>query len=348
MLISVVVPVYKVEKYLNRCIDSILSQTFTDFELILVNDGSPDNCGEICDEYAKKDRRITVIHKENGGLSDARNAGIDWAFKNSNSEWITFIDSDDWIDRRYLEILFNTAVENHVDVSVCDFLRTSNFEDTDTQENFTYQKWDVTDFFVEKNLNFVVAWGKLYKKSLFEKIRYPKGKLHEDELTTYKVLFCCEGVVFIESKLYNYFINNEGIMQGKMEDIWDANKVNFLEAMEERTKYFKERKLCSALKFQKEEYLYFTYIYCKFVHRSTDDEEKQKYIHYLRKKLRKAIRQNIGYMSNFSQFHRDVYEIAYPTLSGVYWNTFGKFKIRKQKKSNEGFYAKDNGNDSII
>ena len=107
-VISVIVPVYNVEKYLHRCVDSILAQTFTDFELILVDDGSPDNCGKICDEYAEKDSRIHVIHKVNGGLSDARNAGLDWAFANSNSEWVTFIDSDDWVDKYYLEYLYNS------------------------------------------------------------------------------------------------------------------------------------------------------------------------------------------------------------------------------------------------
>ena len=109
-LISVIVPVYKVEEYLNRCVDSILSQTFTDFELILIDDGSPDNCGKICDEYAQKDNRVCVIHKKNGGLSSARNTGIDWAFKNSNSQYITFVDSDDLITKDYLEKL-NDAIK---------------------------------------------------------------------------------------------------------------------------------------------------------------------------------------------------------------------------------------------
>ena len=119
MLISIVVPIYKVEKYIHRCIESILAQTFTDFDLILVDDGSPDNCGKICDEYAVKDKRIHVIHKENGGLSDARNAGIDWAFANSDSEWITFIDSDDWIHPKYLETLYNAVFTS----SYCEYRR---------------------------------------------------------------------------------------------------------------------------------------------------------------------------------------------------------------------------------
>ena len=107
--VSVIVPIYNVELYLSRCIDSILAQTFTDFELILVDDGSPDKCGEICDKYAAQDKRIHVIHKENGGLSDARNAGIEWTLNNTSCLWITFVDSDDWVHPEYLEILYKVC-----------------------------------------------------------------------------------------------------------------------------------------------------------------------------------------------------------------------------------------------
>ena len=117
--ISVIVPVYKVEAYLPACIDSILAQTFTDFELILIDDGSPDHCGTICDEYAKKDVRIHVIHQENGGLSAARNAGIDWVFKNSDSQWITFVDSDDMIISGMLERLRSVILITKADVCTC-------------------------------------------------------------------------------------------------------------------------------------------------------------------------------------------------------------------------------------
>jgi len=110
--ISIIVPVYKVEAYLARCVDSILDQSFRDFELILVDDGSPDNCGAICEEYARKDSRIHVIHQENGGLSAARNAGIDWAFENSNSQWLTFVDSDDWLHREYLNVLYRAVMQS--------------------------------------------------------------------------------------------------------------------------------------------------------------------------------------------------------------------------------------------
>lgn len=127
-LISVIVPVYKVEKYLPRCIDSILAQTFQNFEVILIDDGSPDHCPEICDEYAGKDDRITVIHQENGGLSAVRNAGINWAVAYSDSEWVTFVDSDDWIHPRMLEFLLNAAKVFDVNISMCHFVKTNGEE----------------------------------------------------------------------------------------------------------------------------------------------------------------------------------------------------------------------------
>lgn len=209
--ISVIVPVYKVEQYLNRCIDSILNQTHKDFELVLVDDGSPDNCGKICDEYAKKDSRIHVIHKKNGGLSDARNFGIDYAFL-TDSEYITFIDSDDYVSEKYLEVLLNLLVEYKVEISSCSFMQFSgeiceavNKESQvfcDTAENLGK----------EFKLNLSIACARLYKKQLFNKIRFPFGKLFEDERTTYKLLFGCEKVVSTTERLYYYFINPNGIM----------------------------------------------------------------------------------------------------------------------------------------
>ena len=118
--ISVIVPVYKVEAFLSRCVESILAQTYRDFELILVDDGSPDNCGVLCDGYALRDSRVHVIHQENGGLSAARNTGIDWVFANSVSRWIAFVDSDDWVHPDFLKVLYETAEKTLCKLSVCD------------------------------------------------------------------------------------------------------------------------------------------------------------------------------------------------------------------------------------
>ncbi|MCD7802997.1 MAG: glycosyltransferase [Clostridiales bacterium] len=120
--ISVIVPVYKVEPYLRRCVDSILNQTFQDFELILVDDGSPDHCPAICDEYAGRDSRIVVIHQKNAGLSAARNAGIDWVFANSDSKWISFVDSDDWVTPTYLSLMISALqIDSDIDMVQCTY-----------------------------------------------------------------------------------------------------------------------------------------------------------------------------------------------------------------------------------
>ena len=137
--ISVIVPVYKVEKYIKRCIDSILIQTFQDFELILVDDGSPDKCSQICEKYAQRDERIVVLHRENGGLSAARNTGIDWTFLNSESKYITFIDSDDWIHPQYLDILYQAVINMKSPVSVVGFKRVENFEAVSYTRKIAFQ-----------------------------------------------------------------------------------------------------------------------------------------------------------------------------------------------------------------
>lgn len=216
MLISVIVPVYKVEKYIDRCVNSILKQTFKDFELILVDDGSPDKCGKICDEYAKKDDRIIVIHKTNGGLSDARNVGIDWAMKNSNSEWITFIDSDDWVHVDYLMNLLTATVDNNIDISVCSYINTTGETNVEKENSpLNIELRGTEEFFINNNVNAVVAWGKLYKKNLWIDIRYPYGKIHEDEFTTHKVLFKIKNIAYISQNLYYYYTNQNGIMHQK-------------------------------------------------------------------------------------------------------------------------------------
>jgi len=329
--ITVMIPMYNVERYLERCLDSILAQTFQDFEILLIDDGSTDNSGIIGDNYAEKDDRIHIVHKNNEGQAVTRNQCIDWCMKNSDSEWLTFIDSDDWIHKRYLELLLNTAMEYNVEISVCDFVQVSDMIEDKAVDDNDIEKIKTETYFVEYNLNSILPWGKLYKKELFRDIRYPAIKLYEDECTTYKILFQHKYIAFIKFPMYYYFNNAQSVMGRKKDLEFIPENIDFIKGMEERLIYFRKNRFYDALRFQKEEYLYFVYTYCKFVYQSTNEEEKRKYIRYLRKKLRKAIRQNIGHMSSFFQFYCDVYEIAYPLLSIIYWNTVGKLKVRKKK-----------------
>lgn len=225
--ISVIVPVYKVEDYLDRCVESILSQTFTDFELILVDDGSPDNCPAMCDSWAKKDSRIKVIHKENGGLSDARNVG----FEASCGEWISFVDSDDYIHPAMLQALYDAVQKFKVKVSICGFKRTQG-ESLEENPDLTANLWSAEDLYMQRNVNATVAWGKLYHCSVV--LPYPVGKLHEDEFVTYRILFACEQMAVIDAELYGYYQNPTSITEEK----WNPRRMDSIEAYEQRLSYF--------------------------------------------------------------------------------------------------------------
>lgn len=225
--ISVIVPVYKVEPYLDRCVKSVLNQTFSDFELILVDDGSPDACPRLCDEWATKDNRIQVIHKENGGLSDARNVGFDA----SAGEWITFVDSDDYIHPQTLEALYQAVTEHNVNVSICSFVRTKG-EPLELTLAPAAKLWSAEDFYREQNDPATVAWGKLYHRSVV--LPYPKGKLHEDEFVTYRILFGCEKIAVVDAPLYGYYQNPDGIIRST----WSARRIDVLLAYEEQIAFF--------------------------------------------------------------------------------------------------------------
>ena len=209
-LISIIVPVYNVEAYLAKCVDSILAQTYTNLEIILVNDGSSDGCGRICDEYAKQDKRIKVIHKQNGGLSDARNVAIDVA----TGEFITFIDSDDYVTDDYIMTLYSLIEKYECKVSIAlynTFVEGSKpkvvnrvyREDCQTnikaiEEMFYQEKYDTA------------SWAKLYHSSLFATgIRYPKGIVYEDLATTYLLIFQSDKVAFCNERIYNYLLRED-------------------------------------------------------------------------------------------------------------------------------------------
>lgn len=214
-LISIVVPIYNVEKYLNRCVDSILNQTYRDIEIILVDDGSPDRCGSICDEYQKRDTRIKVIHKKNGGLSDARNAGI----KMAHGEYITCIDSDDFISPFFLENLWTAMKKSKCEIA------TSWFVDYYEGDKIPKaQKLDIKDIQVLNREKFyerllcqdgveVSAWGKLYKSNLFQGVEYPVGKLYEDIPTTYLLVEKTTRIAVIPNVDYFYFQRKTSIAQ---------------------------------------------------------------------------------------------------------------------------------------
>lgn len=208
---SIIVPVYKVEPYLRCCVDSILAQTFTDFELILVDDGSPDNCGTICDEYAAEDDRVVVIHQENQGVSAARNAGIDWVFANSTSEWITFVDSDDTVLPSYLETLYRYATEQNADVATVNgytFCEDSELVKRDVPAVLSQVmngRQACISFYRGEGVIAPQPWGKLCSRTLFEKLRFQIGITYaEDEDVVVRLMYKAMKVVIVNANMYGY------------------------------------------------------------------------------------------------------------------------------------------------
>lgn len=226
--ISVIVPVYKVEQYIHRCIDSIQRQTYFNFELILVDDGSPDNCGEICDEYARRDSRIRVIHQKNGGLSVVRNTGIEYVLANSDAEWLTFIDSDDWIHKKYLEYLLNGALQYNVPISMC-WAKITDGEEIEPECFDVYLRTAEDAYTCNGQFILAMACGRLYRKELFSQYRFPQGKLWEDMYVIHKILFQTPEVAVIEQPLYYYYRNPESIVRSK----WSVKKLDSVNAYEQ-------------------------------------------------------------------------------------------------------------------
>ena len=315
-VISVIVPVYNVEQYLQRCVNSILSQTFWNFDLVLVDDGSPDLCGELCEEISQKDSRVIVLHRENGGLSAARNTGIEWALSHSESQWITFIDSDDWIHPQYLECLLEAVLKSTVNISVC---KQKSVEYVQLSHGILYKEkpkvelLNAEDLLINHEWNFNYAWGKLYAKSLFRELRYPEGKNFEDTFTTYQALFACDQIVWLDRELYYYFKNDEGISHSP----WDKKELVVLEGMRQQMAFYQQHGYTRA--FEKEKQLYVNhhaYQISRIRANKPDFYKNKVYLRKLKKEMMKMIRKSpekYGY-----SIMPQCYEAAYPTLMRCY------------------------------
>ena len=234
--ISVIVPVYNVEQYLERCVDSIINQTYTNLEIILVNDGSTDNSGKLCDELAKKDERIRVIHKENGGLSDARNRGIDEA----NSDLVGFIDSDDYIDSDMYEVLLKNLNNTDADLSMCALYDVYN--NTPEAKVANKETWELSSeqaikMVMEAKILSVTAVNKLYRKSLFSELKFEVGKIAEDAFIMIKLLDKCEKIVATNEKKYYYVHRENSITTQK----FSTKFLNVIEAYEQNSNIILEK-----------------------------------------------------------------------------------------------------------
>ena len=250
-LISVIIPVYKVEPYLRRAVDSVLAQTYTNLDIILVDDGSPDNCPAICDAYGEKEARVRVIHKENGGLSDARNAGLDVA----EGEYIAFLDSDDYYAPFFIEVLYRELCANKAQVALCsyevtdaddpaqgpDFCKVKEMYDSGTVDSRVFDRKQMLlnqyDAICEDATYFIVAWNKLYEASLWKENRYPKGKIHEDEATTYRIFDHIARGVYVKLPMYAYYSAPESITRSRFQ----LKRLQWFDALDDRVAFFEQK-----------------------------------------------------------------------------------------------------------
>ncbi|MBO0482978.1 glycosyltransferase family 2 protein [Candidatus Enterococcus courvalinii] len=213
--ISVIVPVYNVEDYLESCLDSISNQTYSNLEIIVVDDGSPDNSGQIADEYKKKDNRVQVIHQENGGLSVARNSGLEQA----TGDFVCFIDSDDWIEPDYLELLYTGIQSFNAEISVVKLKKINDLKQlkelTPTKKDWlVFDKHEAMKSLFTNNDIGYSANNKLFKMNLFSDLRFPVGKLMEDKATTYLLIDKSNRIALNSSEKYHYFQSPKSILRG--------------------------------------------------------------------------------------------------------------------------------------
>lgn len=312
--ITIIIPVYQVEQFLERCVESLLNQTFKDFEIVLVDDGSTDHCGMMCDAFAEIDARVYVIHQDNGGLSAARNAGLDWAFSKSDSSWIGFVDSDDWVQPQYLEWLIRSANANQSQVVIGGYALT-NGEPIHPLTDFTYSLWKPEDYYLHDVINATVSWGKLYKKSCFKDIRFPLGKWHEDEYIFYKILFQCFEIPVIEQPLYAYFQNPQGIMRRR----WSIKRLDRLAAFEEQIEFFIEHGYLDIARRRMSDLILNNLDGQKKIRECEEinDRTKDKLIKDCRKQLRRILtryRKYNWFAYYKSERNKEIYAVAFPGI----------------------------------
>ena len=264
-----IVPVYNVDRYLGRCIKSIMQQSYRNLEIILVDDGSTDNSGTICDTFKETDDRIIVIHKENGGLSDARNAGI----KMFTGEYVTFIDSDDYVSPDMISLMLTVLKQSSCQIVQCEFVRGKD----DTYKftgNGKYKVYNKRNAFENRDVH-VCAPGKLYVSSVIKDRYFPKGRINEDEYYTYKCVYESDGIAVMSDGLYYYFQQPDSIMHKKKAYL----NIDILGAFDERIEYFRSRQEERlAIISQKEKCIRETLLYAR-AKGCVDEKEKLSLIH---------------------------------------------------------------------
>lgn len=329
--ICIIVPVYNTESFLERCIESILRQTYTNYELILVDDGSMDKSGEICDKYEKEDCRIHVLHQENRGQSAARNAGLEYMFSYIDCEYIGFVDSDDWIHPQMYEILCIIMDKYKANMSVCSYMNIKGDEKTfeDDLLEKAIQNSKIIDkkkalegLFLAGNDMYGLVMPKLYRRELFKKRRFEEGIIYEDVKSCYKVLYDAISIAVTDCKLYYYYQNPFGTTKSQ----YSKKRLDIMDAMEEQIRFFEEHNYMDIYALAVRRYLYLLSYHGKLAHDSLQDPEVDEKIKKRLKELFLKERKRCDIIPSNSP---DCYNTLFPKIMRWYWRAYGiKEKIR--------------------
>lgn len=305
-----IVPVYNTEKLLNRCVDSILNQTFSDIELFLVDDGSTDGSGKICDDYMARDSRVRVIHQSNQGQSAARNQAIE----QMQGSWVHFVDSDDWIHPRMLEYLYAAAGKWDADISVCGYAETTGADPVVPAESLESTLWTPKDFYMQRFINATVPVAKLIRREALGDNRFPLGKYIDDEYIMYRVLFSREKLAFFPAPLYAYYSNPDSLTKRA----WNPRLLDAWDAYDQQITFFEEMGDMELVRFRYRGYLENAMVSMVKAEASSDYDQYIRVIPYMEKRMRGVVRRAwkagaISFWSDFSILAR-----FYPFLSRLY------------------------------
>lgn len=281
--ITIMMAAYNAGPYLRRALDSIRAQTFADFDVIIVNDGSRDDTGAIADEYVALDSRIHVIHQENSGVCVTRNNCLDWAYAHSDSQWVIFVDSDDWVHPEFLERLLRAARDNDVRISACGYEETTGADPVIEPKDLEPMAWKTMEFYKAQYVNAIMTCCKLYHKSCYKDIRHPTDNYFDDEFVSYRMLYAQERMTVIPAPLYAYFVNMSGLTKRK----WTPKLLDAWVAYEKQIAFFREKGEQELVKFRLRGYLENAMVN----HAAAQEAEETPEILEARKKIRRKIRQ---------------------------------------------------------
>lgn len=312
--ITVMMAAYNAEKYIARALESLLRQTFMDFDVIVVDDGSTDGTGAIADRYARQDSRIHVLHQKNSGVCVTRNNCLDWAYAHSDSQWLIYVDSDDWTHPEMLERMLGAARENGVKICACGYQETTGEDLVVCQQDLEPVCWPTMDFYQQHYTNAIMTCCKLYHKSCYEGIRNPGYRYYDDEFVTHRVLYPQERIVVIPAALYAYYTNPTSLTKDK----WTPNRLVTWDAYEEQIAFFAQHGRQDLVRFRYRGYLDNALVNWECAKKAEDTPENVRARKFIRRRIRKLLRRmwHAGCVEFW--FDYDILYACYPLTTKLY------------------------------